>query len=64
LIRQRGTRHKPGLNVARGKDDTLFALIDGVVLFQDKGQDGRYISVLPPEQPVAENAAPAASPTN
>jgi large subunit ribosomal protein L27 len=50
--------------VARGKDDTLFALIDGVVLFQDKGQDGRYISVLPPEQPVAENAAPAASPTN
>jgi large subunit ribosomal protein L27 len=50
LIRQRGTRHKPGLNVARGKDDTLFALINGVVLFQDKGQDGRYISVLPPEQ--------------
>jgi len=50
LIRQRGTRHKPGLNVGRGKDDTLFALINGVVLFQDKGQDGRYISVLPPEQ--------------
>jgi hypothetical protein len=36
--------------VGRGKDDTLFALINGVVLFQDKGQDGRYISVLPPEQ--------------
>jgi large subunit ribosomal protein L27 len=50
LIRQRGTRHKPGINVGRGKDDTLFALINGVVLFQDKGQDGRYISVLPPEQ--------------
>jgi large subunit ribosomal protein L27 len=50
LIRQRGTRHKPGLNVGRGKDDTLFALINGVVLFQDKGQDGRYISVLPPEK--------------
>ena len=53
LIRQRGTRHKPGLNVGRGKDDTLFALINGVVLFQDNGQDGRYISVLPPEQAAA-----------
>ena len=62
LIRQRGTRHKPGLNVGRGKDDTLFAKIDGVVLFQDKGQDGRYISVLPPEQ--AQSAAPAASTAN
>ncbi len=49
LIRQRGTRHKPGLNVSRGKDDTLFALITGVVLFENKGQDGRYISVLPVE---------------
>jgi large subunit ribosomal protein L27 len=47
LIRQRGTRHKPGVNVGRGKDDTLFALINGVVLFEDKGQDGRYISVMP-----------------
>ena len=36
--------------MGRGKDDTLFALINGVVLFQDKGQDGRYISVLPPVQ--------------
>src|SRR6202795_1012615 len=57
LIRQRGTRHKPGLNVARGKDDTLFALINGVVLFQNKGQDGRYISIVPPEQ-AAELAKP------
>src|SRR5579872_3261839 len=47
LVRQRGTPHKPGLNVARGKDDTLFACITGVVLFQDKGQKGRFISVLP-----------------
>jgi large subunit ribosomal protein L27 len=59
LIRQRGTRHKPGVNVGRGKDDTLFALIDGVVLFQDKGQDGRFISVLPPDE-----AKPAAAPAN
>ncbi len=49
LIRQRGTRHKPGLNVRRGKDDTLFALITGIVRFENKGQDGRYISVVPVE---------------
>jgi large subunit ribosomal protein L27 len=55
LIRQRGTRHKPGQNVRRGKDDTLFATINGVVLFEDKGRDGRYISVLP--QVEAEPAA-------
>ena len=58
LIRQRGTRHKPGLNVGRGKDDTLFALINGVVLFQDKGQDGRFISVLPPEQAASAKPSP------
>jgi len=62
LIRQRGTRHKPGLNVRRAKDDTLFALIDGVVLFQDKGQDGRYISVLPPDKAAAAHAEPPATP--
>jgi large subunit ribosomal protein L27 len=62
LIRQRGTKHKPGVNVARGKDDTLFALIDGVVLFQDKGQDGRFISVMPPDQ--AAEAKPAVTPAN
>ncbi len=53
LIRQRGTRHRPGLNVARGKDDTLFALVTGIVKFEDKGRDGRYISVLPASQTVA-----------
>lgn len=37
LIRQRGTRFKPGLNVGRGGDDTLFALRDGVVVFPKKG---------------------------
>jgi large subunit ribosomal protein L27 len=46
LIRQRGTRYKPGKNVGRAKDDSLFALIDGVVRFEDKGGMGRYISVL------------------
>ena len=49
LVRQRGTRHKPGLNVGRGKDDTLFARITGIVRFEDKGRSGRYISVLPAE---------------
>ena len=52
LARQRGTKWKPGKNVGRGKDDTLFALIDGVVKFEDKGRLGKYISVYP--------AAPAA----
>lgn len=55
LIRQRGTRHKPGLNVGRGKDDTLFARITGIVQFQDKGDKGRYVNVLP----VEAEAAPA-----
>jgi len=49
LIRQRGTRYKAGMNVGRAKDDTLFALITGVVRFEDKGRLGRYISVLPLE---------------
>ena len=56
LVRQRGTRHKPGLNVGRGKDDTLFARITGVVKFEDKGRMGRYISVLP-----VETSAPASA---
>ena len=58
LIRQRGTRYKPGKNVARAKDDSLFALIDGVVLFEDKGGKGRFISVL-----TAEDAASRAAKT-
>lgn len=57
LIRQRGTKHKPGLNVGRGKDDTLFARITGYVLFQDKGRMGRYISVLPAEEAKAQPAS-------
>jgi large subunit ribosomal protein L27 len=45
LVRQRGTRFKPGLNVGRGGDDTLFAKIDGYVRFERRG-DSRYISIL------------------
>jgi large subunit ribosomal protein L27 len=47
LARQRGTKWKPGKNVGRGGDDTLFALIDGVVKFEDKGRMGKFISVYP-----------------
>ncbi len=46
LVRQRGTPLKPGLNVGRGKDDTLFAKVSGVVKFQDRGQQGRFVSIL------------------
>ncbi len=49
IVRQRGTRFKPGLNVGRGKDDTLFARVAGVIRFQDRGRMGRFISVLPVE---------------
>lgn len=47
LVRQRGTRFYPGVNVGRGKDDTLYARIAGVVRFRDRGRDGRFISVEP-----------------
>jgi large subunit ribosomal protein L27 len=47
LARQRGTKWKPGKNVGRGKDDTLFTLIDGIVKFEDKGPRGKFISVYP-----------------
>ena len=49
IVRQRGTPIKPGLNVGRGKDDTLFAKIAGFVKFEDKGRMGRFISVHPAE---------------
>jgi large subunit ribosomal protein L27 len=47
LVRQRGTKIAPGLNVGRGGDDTLFAKIDGVVEFKRRGRNGRVVSVLP-----------------
>ena len=45
LARQRGTKWKPGNNVGKGKDDTLFSLIDGIVKFEDKGRRGKFVSV-------------------
>ena len=49
LVRQRGRRFRPGLNVGLGKDDTLFAKVTGTVRFEDHGKHGRVISVLPVE---------------
>ncbi|MCS5688032.1 MAG: 50S ribosomal protein L27 [Acidimicrobiales bacterium] len=49
LIRQRGRRFRPGLNVGLGKDDTLFAKTSGRVRFENHGARGRVISVLPLE---------------
>ena len=47
LVRQRGTRFFPGDNVGRGKDDTLFAKVPGVVRYNDHGRLGRTISIEP-----------------
>ena len=49
IVRQRGTRVKPGLNVGRGKDDTLFAKISGRIIFKDRGQMGKFVMVEPLE---------------
>ena len=46
IIRQRGTKYHPGFNVGRGKDDTLFALADGVVTFD---RQGRRVNVVAPQ---------------
>jgi large subunit ribosomal protein L27 len=49
IVRQRGTRIHPGENVGRGKDDTLFAMVDGVVSFERKGRTRKLVSVVPAE---------------
>lgn len=49
IVRQRGTRFHPGHNVGRGKDDTLFAMADGVVTFERRGRDRKQVSVYPAE---------------
>lgn len=46
LVRQRGTHFKPGTNVMRGRDDTLFATAEGRVEFKNRGRRGRFISIL------------------
>jgi large subunit ribosomal protein L27 len=48
IVRQRGTKFYPGVNVGIGRDHTLFAKIDGIVNFLDKGERGRFVTVTPP----------------
>jgi large subunit ribosomal protein L27 len=47
IVRQRGTPIRPGSNVGRGQDDTLFATVAGTVRFSDKGRRGKVVSVVP-----------------
>ena len=47
LVRQRGTVIKPGINVGRGKDDTLFAKVGGIVVYRDRGRQGKFVSIQP-----------------
>ncbi|HEY5470977.1 MAG TPA: 50S ribosomal protein L27 [Bacteroidales bacterium] len=47
IVRQRGTKHNPGLNVGLGKDHTLFALADGAVEFKRKRDNKTYVSIIP-----------------
>lgn len=49
IVRQRGTRVKPGLNVGRGSDDTLFAKITGKIKFVDRGRMGKFVMIEPVE---------------
>ena len=48
LVRQRGTHIHPGQNVGKGRDDTLFALVDGAVTFEQKGKSRKQVSVYAP----------------
>jgi large subunit ribosomal protein L27 len=52
LVRQRGTKIHPGVNVGRGNDDTLFALVDGVVTYDRYGKSRRKVSISPVEEAV------------
>ncbi len=47
IVRQRGSKFKPGLNVGIGKDDTIFAKVDGVVVFRDRGRLGKFVNIQP-----------------
>ena len=49
IVRQRGTVHNPGLNIGMGKDHTLFALVDGTVVFKKKRDNKSFVSVEPIE---------------
>jgi large subunit ribosomal protein L27 len=50
LVRQRGTRYKAGVNVGRGRDDSLYARVAGTVQYEDKGRMGKFINIIPLEE--------------
>lgn len=54
LVRQRGTAHHPGENVGMGKDHTLFALVDGEVVFRRRSNNRSYVSIMPIEETAVE----------
>ena len=54
LVRQRGTKIHPGTNVGKGKDDTLFAKVDGVVRFERMGKSKKKVSIYPVNLEIAE----------
>lgn len=54
LVRQRGTKIHPGLNVGKGSDDTLFAKVDGIVKFERKGKDKKQVSIVAVDTAVAQ----------
>ena len=63
IVRQRGTKFVPGDNVGRGKDDTLFAKVTGIIEFRDRGQMGKFVSIRPhtAAAPAPASTEPAAS---
>jgi len=60
IVRQRGTKHNPGVNVGIGRDHTLFALSEGIVVFRKKADNRSYVSVVPFAEEVAVAAVPVA----
>jgi len=68
IVRQRGTKHHPGENVGLGKDHTLFAMIDGTVVFRKRKDNRSFVSIAPiqevivEEKPKAKKAAPKKKP--
>src|ERR1700742_3080849 len=60
IVRQRGTRMRPGSNVGWGKDDTLFAKITGIVEFRDRGSMGKYVNIKAVDLAPVDGAAPVA----
>lgn len=55
IVRQRGTSHHPGLNVGMGRDHTLFALVDGTVVFKKRRDNKSFVNVEPVVSPEASN---------